>query len=371
MNLFDISFIELALRLILQPSGIENFNSQTPDLIISVQNYKTILNFPEIVNIAENIQDLRTKELQWLLDKAWSLRVTEFSKELVVSAPGAKTYITDHHRNNRHTFVNVSVTGNDCALNCEHCKGSLLESMYKACDPKELKELGDKLVNKGCEGILISGGADKEGEVPLSEFSEAIAYLKGLGLKVLAHSGLASRESAISMKNAGVDQVLLDIIGSDSTIREVYHLEKTTGDFSNALSYLADEELEIVPHILIGLHFGRIVGEYDALEMIMNSGASHIVFVVLMPQEGTSMENVTTPPAEEIARLIAIARILNPRAKITLGCARPPGEKKLATEKYAIEAGVNGIAYPTDQTMELAGEKGLKLIFRDTCCSLL
>ncbi|MCK5396633.1 MAG: radical SAM protein [Thermoplasmata archaeon] len=323
------------------------------------------------MNIAENIQDLRDKELAWLLDKAWSLRTVEFPNELVVSAPGAKTYITDHHRNKRHTFVNISVTGNDCALNCEHCKGSLLDSMNNASDPQELIELGDRLIAKGCEGILISGGADKNGEVLLSGFTEAIAYLKGIGLKVLVHSGLASRESAISLKNAGVDQVLLDIIGSDSTIKEVYHLDKTTSDYSNTLSYLADEGLEIVPHILIGLHFGQMVGEYDALEMIMNSRASHIVFVVLMPKEGTPMENVTTPSAQEIARLIAIARILNPQAKITLGCARPPGEEKLATEEYAIKAGVNGIAYPTDQTMELAGEKGLKLIFRDTCCSLL
>ena len=320
---------------------------------------------------AENISNLQTKELPWLLDKAWSLRTAEFPDELVVSAPGAKTYITEHHSNKRNTFVNISVTGNDCALNCEHCKGSLLDSMNHASNPKELKELGDKLVAKGCQGVLISGGADKNGEVPLSEFSEAIAYLKDIGLKVLVHSGLASQESAISLKNADVDQVLLDIIGSDSTIKEVYHLDKTTSDYSNALSYLADEGLEAVPHILIGLHFGQMLGEYDALEMIMNSGANHIVFVVLMPKEGTPMEKVTTPSAEEIARLIAIARILNPLAKITLGCARPPDEKKLATEKYAIEAGVNGIAYPTDQTMKLATEKGLKLIFRDTCCSLL
>ena len=342
--------------------------------IISVKNFKTTLNFPDIVDTvsnAENIRHLQTKELPWLLDKAWSLRIEEFPNELVVSAPGAKTYITDHHRNKRHTFVNVSVTGNDCALNCEHCKSSLLNSMNNVSSPNALKELGSRLVAKGCQGILISGGADKDGEVPLTEFSEAIAYLKGLGLKILVHSGLASRESAISLKNAGVDQVLLDIIGSDSTIREVYHLDKTTSDYSNTLSYLADEGLEVVPHILIGLHFGKIVGEYDALEMIMNSGARHIVFVVLMPKEGTPMEKVITPSAQEIARLIAIARILNPQAKITLGCARPPGEKKQATEKYAIEAGVNGIAYPTDQTMEMAAEKNLKLIFRDTCCSLL
>ena len=289
----------------------------------------------------------------------------------MVSAPGAKTYITDHHQNKKHTFVNVSVTGNDCALNCEHCKRTLLDSMNSACDPGELKALGDKLASKGCEGILVSGGSDIEGEVPLIEFKEALAYLKELGLKVLVHTGLASRESARVLKQAGVDQVLLDIIGSDSTIREVYHLDKTTKDFSDSLSYLRDEGLEVVPHILIGLHFGKMVGEYDALEMIMESEASHIVFVVLTPKQGTPMENVNTPKPEDIAQLIAIARILNPKAKITLGCARPPGEKKLATERYAINAGVNGIAYPTDQVMDLAEELGLELVFRDVCCSLL
>ncbi len=243
--------------------------------------------------------------------------------------------------------------------------------MNSVCEPGELKALGDKLAAKGCEGILISGGADSEGRVPLSGYMEAIAYLKKLGLKVLVHSGLASRESARSLKQAGVDQVLLDIIGSESTIREVYHLDKSPRDFSDSLSYLVDEGLEVVPHILIGLHFGRIVGEYDALEMIMDSGASHIVFVILTPKAGTPMENAPTPKPENIARLMAIARILNPRARITLGCAQPPGEKKLATERFAIKAGINGIAYPSDQTMDLAVEMGLKLVFKDTCCSLL
>ncbi|MCK4757938.1 MAG: radical SAM protein [Thermoplasmata archaeon] len=322
-------------------------------------------------NNHDNIEILRSRELTWLLDKAWKLRTSKFPDHLTASAPGAKTYITDHHRNKKNTFVNISVTGTSCALHCDHCQAGLLESMEAVSGPEELAGLGQRLVEKGCEGVLLSGGANEEGEVPISGFLSAIPELKKMGLKVLVHSGLASEKTAGKLKESGADQVLLDIIGDEGTIRDVYHLDKTPDDIFDCLSGLVESGLDVVPHILIGLHYGKIVGEYKALDMIMRSGAGHIVFIVLMPKPGTPMEDVTTPSAVEIARIVAIARILNPEARITLGCARPAGDEKVATERYAVMAGINGIAYPLDETINFAKEKGLAVEFKDTCCSLL
>ena len=169
-----------------------------------------------------NMDELREMGLTALLQKAWLTRQENHPDQLTAFSPGAKTYITDHHQNRKNKFVNVSITGSDCALNCDHCQKTLLNSMRAVESPEELVTLGEELVGKGCEGILISGGADQNGEVPLQPYFGALASLKEMGLKVLVHSGLATTETASQLKKAGIDQVLIDIIGDQSTISEIY-----------------------------------------------------------------------------------------------------------------------------------------------------
>lgn len=304
------------------------------------------------------------------MEKAWNLRSANFPPTLSMSTPSAKTFDSDFYRNQKNRFVNVSVTGSGCALDCEHCKGGLLESMVPVGSGAELEELGKELVQKGCEGVLVSGGATKDGEVPLDGFFDAISELKGMGLKVLVHTGLATKETAGKLKHAGADQALLDIIGDEETIRKVYHLDKRPEDFLTSMRVLKDAGLDVAPHIVIGLNFGKISGEYRALEMVTSVEPANIVLVVLDPKVGTPMEDVRTPEADEVGKLVATARILNPEAHISLGCARPPGPSKIAMEKYAVKGGVTGIAYPMDETIKYAIGLGLKPEFKDTCCSL-
>ena len=82
------------------------------------------------------------------------------------------------------------------------------------------------------------------------------------------------------------------------------------------------------------------------------------------------MEDVDTPNPDEIGKIVAITRILNPKAHISLGCARPAGKNKSIIEKYAIQAGINGIAYPTDDSIIFANKLGLVNSFKDTCCCI-
>jgi hypothetical protein len=243
--------------------------------------------------------------------------------------------------------------------------------MIPVASGEELKSLGDKLVEKGCEGVLVSGGSTSTGEVPLDGYFDALAYLKKIGLKVLVHTGLASRETARNLRKTGVDQVLLDVIGDENTIKRVYHLHKRPSDFLNSLKALKEERLDVVPHILIGLHFGRIIGEYHAVEMVTLVKPNTIVLVVLSPKRGTPMEHVEAPSPREFGRVAAITRILNPKAYLSLGCARPSGRDKEIMERYAVQAGFTGIAYPTDETIQYAQSLGLRTVFQDTCCSLI
>ncbi|UCF49199.1 MAG: hypothetical protein JSU91_05465 [Thermoplasmatales archaeon] len=319
----------------------------------------------------QDIDYLKALELDILLDKSWNIRKKNFSPLLSVSTPSQKTYISEFHKNKKYAFVNISVTGTDCALNCEHCKRSLLDDMIPVENENELKVLGEKLIEKGCEGALISGGATSSGEVPLDKYFNAISYLKSKGLKIIVHTGLAPKNTARKLKNAGVDQVLLDIIGDEETIEKVYHLQKKPVDFLRTMQFFTEENLDLAPHILIGIHFGRIVGEYNAIRMVTQIKPKTIVLVILSPRSGTPMDGVETPPSKEIGKITAITRILNPEAHLTLGCARPASEDKVNLEKYAVRAGINGIAYPTDETIKFAQDLGLRISFKDTCCSII
>ncbi len=316
------------------------------------------------------LEELRDKPLEELLSLAWKLRKSNFGDVLFVSAPSAKRYEIAGFKNSPRSFVNVSVTGSACALRCEHCGGKLLESMHHVSSEEELIALGRWLVERGAEGVLISGGATKEGRVPLRGFEQALAELRRMGLRVIVHSGLVDEEDARSLKRAGVEQVLLDIIGDEATIKEVYHLNKTPADYARALEHLKREGLSIAPHIVVGLHRGEIRGEYEALRMITRAKPEAIVVVVLSPLYGTRFEGIAPPPPEEVAKLVAVARILNPKARLNLGCAKP-AKDKAEIETLAIDAGINTVAYPSEEALRYAEERGLELRFSELCCTLV
>jgi uncharacterized radical SAM superfamily protein len=308
--------------------------------------------------------------LEILVQKAWDIRQA-FEAEIYFSAPGAKHYANQYFQNHRNVFVNLSVTGRSCVCRCEHCAGKLLDSMIATPTPAEMKSVIDRLVQQGCQGILVSGGANSQGEVPLLPFAETIAYARQKGIKVLVHSGLIRRETAAALREAGVDQVLMDVIGDRDTIKQVYHLDREPEQYLQSMLNCRIEGLQIAPHVIIGLHYGQIKGEFNALQMIQQAEPETVVLPILTPVYGTAMGNISPPLIDDAVKVLATARVLYPETAISLGCARPPGIYKRQLEIKAVDCGVNGIAYPDENTVNYATSRGLKTIFNEDCCSLI
>jgi hypothetical protein len=229
----------------------------------------------------------------------------------------------------------------------------------------------DLLIKKGCRGILVSGGANSRGDVPLDQFIRPIQYARQQGLPVLVHSGIIRKETAILLKNCGVNQVLFDVIGHKQTICEVYHLENTPEDYLNSMAICRDVGLDFVPHVVIGLHFGKIVGEYEALRMIGDMMPGHLVLVILTPMAGTGMSEVKPPELDEVEGVLETARARNQDTFLTLGCARPSGRYGWSVEKMVIDHGFNGIAFPSDTAVDYASSQGLIPIFTEACCCMV
>jgi len=301
--------------------------------------------------------------------RAWEVRQRHDSR-IWFSAPGSKHYEGRSFRNTPHSFAHVSITGHACALKCEHCNAGLLRAMLPAETPEKLRDAVDCLIERGCRGILVSGGADRQGVVPLDGFAKAIEYACKRGLKVLVHTGLLEKETAMKLKDCGVNQVLMDIIGHEKTIREVYHLDRKPDDYLRSMLVCRETGLDFAPHVVIGLHFGRIFGEYEALKMIREAQPESLVLVILMPLAGSSMKAVSPPLLSELESVLASARLENPDIFLNLGCARPAGEYKRQVEKLAIDYGCNGIAFPGDEAIDHACSRGLKPVFTEECCSM-
>jgi uncharacterized radical SAM superfamily protein len=292
------------------------------------------------------------------------------SKKIHFYVPSFMYYNSKYYNSSPVEFPTISVTGTGCALKCKHCEGKILNTMLPAASPEKLIELCTQLNSKGTLGCLLSGGCLPDGSVPLKQFIPAIKQIKReLNLTIFAHTGLLDTDMAEKLKNAGVDAVLLDIIGSNETIKEIYHLKLKVENYEQVLKALKKVNLNFVPHIIVGLHFGQLKGELYALEMVSKYEPTALVIIAFLPLSGTEMENIEPAKPIDIAKVITIARLMFPKTPLVLGCMRPKGKHRVKTDILALKAGVDAIAFPTEEAIEFAKNQGYNTEFSSFCCS--
>ncbi len=245
-----------------------------------------------------------------------------------------------------------------------------MNTMLPALTPKRLVELCTDVKAKGGMGCLISGGCLPDGSVPLEKFLDSIAEVKRtLDLTIVVHTGVIDLALAEKLRDAGVDAALIDIIGSDETIREIYKLNVSVADYDKSLRALHESGIPLVPHVLVGLHYGKLKGEFEALKMMAKYSPSAVIVIALMPIHSTSMETITPPTPLDIAKVLVAARLMLPETPLVLGCMRPKGKHKAETDVLAVKAGVNAIAFPDEQAIKLAEAMQLEASFSSLCCS--
>lgn len=316
------------------------------------------------------IRELVHTPLNELQTEAFRLRKLYFPNKLIFSIPDTISYNDNSISIKKNCFPVISVTGNHCKLRCEHCKGKILKSMIPVYSEKNFLDTVETYRLNEAKGVLVSGGSNQYGEVPLEKFIDPIRKIKEKdpSFKIIIHTGLLNKKIAEELKTAGIDQVLIDVIGDNETIKKIYHLEKRVEDYEDTLWMLKETGHRIAPHIIIGHHFGEIKGEWKALEIISRVGVETIVLVVIKPL----IENHSwkIPEAETVSKISAIARILNPDVHISMGCIRPSHPVKTKMEIGVIDSGINTIAYPLQGTIEYAKSIGLEIFFMNMCCSL-
>jgi len=268
-------------------------------------------------------------------------------------------------------YTPVSVTGSSCELSCRHCNRHYLEHMEKANDGKELSKLLHSLSKKGVSGVVLSGGSRADGSVPTYDYAAEAKKAKKKGLRINAHTGIVSKKQAKQLSGF-LDAALTDVIGDKETVKEILGLDYGPQDYKKTLEHLRDAGIKnLSPHIIVGLYHGKIRGELNALNMLRETDPDNIVIVVFIPTKGTGMQDDKPPAVEEVAKIIAIARILYPAKNISLSCVRPGGRYRSSLDAQAIRSGVNKIAVPSKAAYKTAEELGLAIdeIKESRCCS--
>jgi uncharacterized radical SAM superfamily protein len=319
---------------------------------------------PELIQIVEPMN---------VMTECLEIRRANFGDAITFHAPGLRRYKTDEFdTQNAIEFASISVTGTACALSCEHCKTNVLHGMADLRKHDgSLFDLCADLASKGARGVLISGGSDKRGRVPLlAHVPDMIRVRRELGLAIRVHTGLPDEETCAALGEADIDGAMIDVIGHRDTMRDVYHLDADPEDYENSLAWLEKYKVPTIPHIILGLHFGKMLGEDRALEMIVRHPPKILVLVVLMPLTGTPMMGVTPPSLEEIGAFFETSRKALPSTPVMLGCARPMGNVKVEIDRLAVNAGLNGIAYPANGIVEYARQAGLRPQFINACCGV-
>lgn len=287
--------------------------------------------------------------------------------------PSFKSYATSEIAGcGKNTWPAISITGGDCKLACDHCKAKILEPMIPARTPQELWRVVNEQMALGARGMLLSGGSNQRNEVEYGPYYATMRRIKDAfpAFKIALHTALVDRDGARRMQDAGIDAAMMDVIGAQDTITQVYHLKRRVDDFERALEYLVATQMKVVPHIVLGLHYGRLLGEWHALEIVQRHRPSALVLVVAMPIYATPQRPFVTPDAHAVGGFFLDARKALPDLPLLLGCARPPGRAKSQIDAYAVMAGLNGIAHPAEGMLELARRLQRPAHVTPSCCSI-
>ena len=270
----------------------------------------------------------------------------------------------------------LSVTGTGCALHCKHCGGKYLENMLDASTPDRFRAVICRLKKRGVKGVLLSGGCSPDGEVRFSHLMEDIRELTRTGeFMVNVHTGFIGAEGARELHDMGIRNICIDVAGSRETIWNVYKLD--VKDPGKALDVLSEQGFtDIIPHITVGLEGGKPGHETAALELIETrlGEVKKIVFLSLIPTDGTFYHNVEPVGVQEIAGVIGKARGMFPGTELILGCMKPHYSAGEILEM--VDAGIDGIVNPSEKVRgELEGRVGEGggvfgvVVEESSCCS--
>ena len=255
----------------------------------------------------------------------------------------------------------INVKSGKCSENCIFCAQSKHHNtdidIYPLISMDELKEKTLILYNFGLKRIsYVSSGKT----VSKTEFRKLSSLIKELtdeyeDIKLCVSLGFLDEKQIMDLKNAGVHRIHNNLESSRSFFKEIC----TTHSYDDKLKTIKFIDEDICSGGIFGL--GETYADrIDLAIQLRDLGVKSIPINIINPIRGTPVEDNSILSNDEVCRIVAIFRFVNPDAYIRLAGGRALLEDN---GKRAFQSGANAAILGDMLTTEgLKLEDDLKLL---------
>lgn len=269
----------------------------------------------------------------------------------------------------------ISITDEKCDLKCAHCNAHFLKFMFPLSNFYKKNKAGNNpksLNSSNISSLLISGGCNKTGEVPILQHIENVIGLVK-NFKSNMHVGLIQNfdyfyENFKFYKDSLI--ISYDLIGSDLIAKEVYNLPYPSSMWLETYKQVYNH-FNVIPHLTLGLHAGKIDSEINVIDFLVEYKPKSLTFLVLKPTANTSYQDIIPPNPVDVANVITYAKNkLN--ITLALGCMRPSKDNwRYWGDRLAWLAGANTIVMPNTSFLQDLMTYNIKVNYFYECCAFI
>ena len=241
----------------------------------------------------------------------------------------------------------LSIKTGACPEDCKYCPQSA--RYHTGLKAEKLMEVEDVVAKakiardagatRFCMGAAYRNPKDKD----LEQIAEIVKGVRGLGMETCATLGMLTREQAEKLADAGLDYYNHNIDSSAEYYREII----STRTFQDRLDTLAHVR-EAGMHVCCGGIVGMGEGREDRAKMLhtlatLPQHPESVPINQLVQVEGTPLFGSDALDPFDFVRVIAVARILMPKAHVRLSAGRSEMHDEM--QALAFFAGANSIFY--------------------------
>jgi biotin synthase len=298
----------------------------------------------EAVRNATLVDRLGAVRTDWTLDEVRELFALPFS-DLIYHAQRVHRLYFDPNQVQISTLLSIKTGA--CPEDCSYCSQSIrFETGLKSEPLMDLDDVMEKAraakangATRFCMGAAYRSPKPKQ----LAQIVDMIKGVRAMGMETCVTLGMLTPEQAHQLKDAGLDYYNHNLDTSESHYKKVI----TTRTYQDRL-----DTLEAVRNAGINVCCGGILGlgekEQDRAELLhtlatLPQHPDSVPINQLMQVPGTPLYGAEKPDALDFVRVIAVARLLMPKAHVRLSAGRSSMSEE--TQTLAFLAGANSIFY--------------------------